>query len=160
MINFKAPSINLYVAIKADGTIVNDNDIRHLGPVFSLGDTKVRVDENGETAEKYALHIDDNGGKQGAFDILGCKLISAMDLAKTYCTKHNIDVASKKWIERSNWRNTYEVVDANGTEYHFHLSREYEPNGNHICWEWVYVSTENKDGKIAVGRNITNIRDI
>lgn len=159
MENFRTPSITLYVGVKADGTIANDNDIRYLGPVFALADTKMCIDANGDTVEKYALHIDDNGGKQGAFDIRDCELMSAMGLAKAYCTKHSIEVASRRWIERSNWRNTYEVVDTNGVEYHFHLSRAYEPNGRLADWDCVYVSCD-KGGKISLGKNITNIRDI
>lgn len=159
MINFKTPSTILYVAVNGDGVIVNDNDFRHLGPVFAHSDTKVRIDANGNTVEKYALHIDDNGGKQGAFDILGYKLVDAMGLAKAYCTKHSIEVASRRWIERSHWRNTYEVVDTNGTEYHFHLSRAYDSDGRCVDWDCVYVSTS-KDGVISFGKNIINIREL
>jgi hypothetical protein len=142
----------LYVAVSANGTIVNDNDIRALGPVFQYTDTKINGDRH------YALHIDANGLKQGAFDIKDCQLVSASTFAKLYCEKHGIAVASHSWVERTYWRNTYEVVDTNGVEYHFTLSRAYEPDGRCACWDCVYISTK-KDGEISIGDEITNIHE-
>ena len=143
----------LYVAVNNNGVIVNDNDIRNLGPVFTYADVKVGIDQ------KYALHIDENGGKQGAFDILDCQLVGAASLAKIYCTKHSIEIASRCWVERDNWRNTYEVVGTDGVEYHFHLSRGYDCYGRQVGWDFVYISTK-KDGEISIGQNITSIGDI
>lgn len=159
MINFKPPAVTLYIGVKADGTIVNDNDTCRLGPVFTLAETKKCVDKN-NTVENYALHMGYNGYPQGAFDIKECQLLNASAFARMYCEKHGISVASRNWVERTYWHNIYEVVDTNGTEYHFHLSREYKSNGAFTDWEWVYVSICSEEDGIVLGSNVTNIRDI
>ena len=79
----------LYVAVNTEGEIVNGNDYKDLGPAFALEDTKV-IMENGEIVENYALHIDEDFNKQGAFSILNCRKMTAAMLAKKYCEKHNI----------------------------------------------------------------------
>ena len=140
----------LYVAVDANGVIVNDNDHRYLGPVFQYSDTKMTVDRH------YALHIDENGLKQGAFDISDCHLVGAPALAKAYCKKHSIEVASHDWVERTYWRNTYEVIGTDGVEYHFHLSRGYDCYGRRVDWDFVYMSTK-KDGEITIGDEIRAI---
>ena len=89
MENYIKMATKLYVAVNEKGEIVNSNDFKDLGPAFALEDTKVII-ENGEVVKNYALHIDYNFNKQGAFSILNCSKITAAKIARLYCEKHDL----------------------------------------------------------------------
>ena len=84
MENYIQTTTKLYVAVNTEGEIVNSNDFKGLGPAFALEDTKV-IMENGEIVENYALHIDYDFNKQGAFSILNFSKMTAARIASFFC---------------------------------------------------------------------------
>lgn len=160
MINYIKTATKLYVAVNAEGEIVNSNDFKNLGPAFALADTKVKMDENGEVVENYALHIDDNFNKQGAFDISNCTKITAAMLAKRYCENNHISPVKRSWLYRDNDENCYQVVDADDVEYHFHIARSwFDYDGGPRDHYGAYISIKNNKGKISF-IDITNLNDL
>lgn len=157
MENYIQTTTKLYVAVNTEGKIVNDNDFKGLGPAFALEDTKV-IMKNGEIVENYALHIDYDFNKQGAFSILNCSKITAAMLAKKYCEKHNITPVKHSWWYRDSTENIYQVVDAENVEYHFHITRTYFEDGRPRDCDGVYISI-NRNEKIKF-IDITNINDL
>ena len=147
----------LYVAVNENGEIVNDNDFKGLGPAFALDDTKVRM-ENGEVVENYALHIDYNFNKQGAFSILNCSKMTAARMARLYCEKHDITPIKHGWLYYNNYENVYQVVDINDVEYHFHISRAHYEDGTPRDDCGVYISINRKEKYKFI--DITNINDL
>ena len=134
----------LYVAVNTEGKIVNSNDFKGLGPAFALSDTKV-IAENGEVVENYALHIDEDFNKQGAFSILNCSKMTAARIARLYCEKHDITPAKHAWLYYNNYENIYQVVDINNVEYHFHIARAYYEDGRSRDHSGIYISIRNKE---------------
>ena len=157
MENYIQTTTKLYVAVNTKGEIVNDNDFKGLGPAFALEDTKVII-ENGEVVENYALHIDEDFNKQGAFSILNCRKITAARIARLYCEKHNITHIKHAWLYYNNYENVYQVVDINNVEYHFHIARTYYEDGRTRDHSGAYISIRNKDKYKFV--DITNINDL
>ena len=157
MENYIKTTTKLYVAVNTEGEIVNSNDFKGLGPAFALSDTKV-IAENGEVVENYALHIDEDFNKQGAFSILNCRKITAAYIAKRYCEKHDITPAKHAWLYYNNYENIYQVVDINNVEYHFHISRAYHEDGSPREYSGAYISIRNKDKYKFI--DITNINDL
>lgn len=157
MENYIKMATKLYVAVNEKGEIVNSNDFKGLGPAFALEDTKV-IAENGEIVENYALHIDEDFNKQGAFSILNCSKITAAHIAKRYCGQHHISPMKRSWLYRNNYENVYQVVDINDVEYHFHISRAYHEDGSPREYSGAYISIRNKDKYKFV--DITNINDL
>lgn len=157
MENYIKMATKLYVAVNVDGEIVNSNDFKELGPAFASTDTKVRM-ENEEIVENYALHIDYNFNKQGAFNILNCSKITAAMLAKRYCENNHISPVKKSWLHCGNYDNIYQVVDIENVEYHFHISRAYYEDGRpkDIFGAYISIKKENKIKTIEV----TNINDL
>ena len=158
MMNIKTPLTTLCVAVNSNGEIVNDNDSKGLGPAFELTNTKVRIDENGEMVDNYALHIDADFNKQGAFSILNCRKITAEILARRYCENNYIWPIKKSWLYRNNYDNIFQVVDVNNVEYNFHISRAYYADGiqKEIFGAYVSIKKENKITMIE----ITNLNDL
>lgn len=157
MRDFIKPVTRLYVAVNFSGEIVNSNDFKELGPAFALSDSKVRM-EDGKVVEEYALHIDYDFNKQGAFSILDCSKITAEMIAKRYCEKHHISPISRSWRYRDNDENLYQVVDANNVEYHFHISRAHYADGKPRDIYGAYISI--KKGEEIKFIKITNINDL
>ena len=157
MENYIQTTTKLYVAVNTKGEIVNDNDFKGLGPAFALEDTKV-IMENGEIVENYALHIDYDFNKQGAFSILNCRKITAARIARLYCEKHDITPIKHGWLYYNNYENLYQVVDINNVEYHFHIARTYYEDGRTRDHSGAYISIRNKDKYKFV--DITNINDL
>ena len=157
MENYIKTTTKLYVAVNTEGKIVNDNDFKGLGPAFALEDTKVII-ENGEVVENYALHIDEDFNKQGAFNILNCRKINASRIARLYCEKHDITPAKHAWLYYNNYENIYQVVDSKNVEYHFHISRAYHEDGSPREYSGAYISIRNKEKYKFV--DITNINDL
>ena len=155
--NYIQTTTKLYVAVNAEGEIVNSNDFKGLGPVFALADTKVII-ENGEVVENYALHIDEDFNKQGAFSILNCSKMTAARIARLYCEKHDITPIKHGWLYYNNYENVYQVVDAQNVEYHFHIARTYYEDGRTRDHSGAYISIRNKDKYKFV--DITNINDL
>ena len=157
MENYIKTTTKLYVAVNAYGEIVNNNDFKGLGPAFALEDTKVII-ENGEVVENYALHIDEDFNKQGAFSILNCRKINASRIARLYCEKHDITPAKHAWLYYNNYENVYQVVDINNVEYHFHIARSYYEDGRPRDYSGAYISIRNKEKYKFI--DITNINDL
>ena len=157
MENYIQTVTKLYVAVNTKGEIVNSNDFKGLGPAFALDDTKVII-ENGEVVENYALHIDEDFNKQGAFSILNCSKITAAHIARRYCEQHHISPTKRSWLYRNNYENIYQVIDAENVEYHFHISRAYYEDGTSREHIGSYISIRNKDKYKFV--NIININDL
>lgn len=157
MENYIQAATKLYVAVNAEGEIVNSNDFKGLGPAFALEDTKV-IMENGEVVENYALHIDENFNKQGAFSILNCSKITAAMLARRYCERHHISPMKRSWLYRNNYENVYQVVDINDVEYHFHISRAYYEDGRLRDFSGAYISI--RKGQKIEFIQITNINNL
>ena len=157
MENYIQKTTKLYVAVNTEGEIVNDNDFKGLGPAFALEDTKV-IAENGEVVKNYALHIDYDFNKQGAFNILNCSKITAAHIAKRYCEQHHISPMKRSWLYRNNYENIYQVVDINDVEYHFHIARAYYEDGKPRDYSGAYISIRNKDKYKFI--EITNINDL
>lgn len=157
MENYIQTTTKLYVAVNTEGKIVNDNDFKWLGPAFALSDTKV-IAENGEVVENYALHIDEDFNKQGAFSILNCNKITAAYIAKRYCEQHHISPMKRSWLYRNNYENVYQVVDAENVEYHFHIARTYFEDGRSRDHSGIYISIRNKEKYKFI--DITNINDL
>ena len=157
MENYIKTTTKLYVAVNTEGEIVNNNDFKGLGPAFALEDTKV-IMENGEVVENYALHIDEDFNKQGAFSILNCSKMTAARIGKIYCEKHDITPIKHGWLYYNNYENVYQVVDINNVEYHFHIARTYYEDGRPRDYSGAYISTRNKDKYKFV--DITNINDL
>lgn len=154
---FNEQKTTLYVAVNENGEIVNNNDFKGLGPAFALEDTKV-IAENGEVVENYALHIDEDFNKQGAFSILNCSKITAAHIAKRYCGQHHISPMKRSWLYRNNYENVYQVVDINDVEYHFHISRAHYEDGAPRENVGAYISIRNKEKYKFI--EITNINDL
>jgi hypothetical protein len=157
MENYIQTETKLYVAVNAEGEIVNSNDFKGLGPAFADTDTKVRM-ENGEVVENYALHVDYDFNKQGAFSILNCNKITAAMIAKRYCEKHHISPVKRSWLYRDNDENLYQVVDIDDVEYHFHIARSYFNNGSLRDYYGAYISIRKEDKIKFI--EITNINDL
>lgn len=157
MENYIQTATKLYVAVNVNGEIVNSNDFKDLGPAFALTDTKVRM-ENGEVIENYALHIDYDFNKQGAFSILNCSKINAAMIAKRYCENNHISPVKRSWLYCDNYENVYQVVDIDDVEYHFHIARAYYEDGRpRDCYgAYISIKKENKYKFIEV----TNINDL
>ena len=147
----------LYVAVNTEGKIVNSNDFKGLGPAFALSDTKV-IAENGEVVKNYALHIDEDFNKQGAFSILNCRKMTAANIARLYCEKHNIIPIKHSWLYYNNYENLYQVVDAKNVEYHFHIARSYYEDGRSRDHSGIYISIRNKEKYKFI--DITNINSL
>lgn len=158
MINYIQAATKLYVAVNSKGEIVNSNDFNGLGPAFALDDTKVRMDENGGVVENYALHMDYNFNKQGAFNILGCSKITAAMIARRYCENNHISPMKRSWLYRNNYDNIYQVIDINNVQYNFHISRSYYEDGRLKEFSGAYVSV--KKGKEIKIIEITNINNL
>lgn len=158
MENYIQAATKLYVAVNVKGEIVNSNDLKELGPAFAMTDTKVRI-EDGVVVENYALHIDEDFNKQGAFSILNCSKITAAMIARRYCENNHISPVKKSWLYRDNYENVYQVVDINNVEYHFHISRAYYEDGRQKETFGVYISIKDNKGDISF-INITNINDL
>ena len=158
MENYIQAATKLYVAVNVKGEIVNSNDLKELGPAFAMTDTKVRI-EDGVVVENYALHIDEDFNKQGAFSILNCSKITAAMIARRYCENNHISPVKKSWLYRDNYENVYQVVDINNVEYHFHISRAYYEDGRQKETFGAYISIKNNKGDISF-INITNINDL
>lgn len=154
---FNEQKTTLYVAVNENGEIVNNNDFKDLGPAFALEDTKVII-ENGEVVENYALHIDEDFNKQGAFSILNCSKITAAHIARRYCEKNHISPMKRSWLYRNHYENIYQVVDVNNVEYHFHIARAYYEDGALREYFGAYISIRNKDKYQFI--DITNINDL
>ncbi len=157
MENYIKTTTKLYVAVNENGEIVNNNDFKGLGPAFALEDTKV-IMENGEVVENYALHIDEDFNKQGAFSILNCCKINASRIARLYCEKHDITPAKHAWLYYNNYENIYQVVDTKNVEYHFHIARSYYEDGRPREDSGAYISIRNKDKYKFI--DITNINSL
>lgn len=157
MENYIQAATKLYVAVSVEGEIVNSNDFKELGPAFEMTDTKVRI-EDGVVVENYALHIDYNFNKQGAFSILNCSKITAAMLARRYCENNHISPMKRSWLRCNNYENIYQVVDINNTEYHFHISRAYYADGKPRDIYGAYISI--KKGEEIKFIKITNINDL
>ena len=157
MENYIKMATKLYVAVNEKGEIVNSNDFKDLGPAFALEDTKVII-ENGEVVENYALHIDEDFNKQGAFSILNCSKITAAHIARRYCEKNHISPMKRSWLYRNHHENIYQVVDVNNVEYHFHIARAYHEDGAFREYFGAYISIRNKDKYKFI--DITNINDL
>jgi hypothetical protein len=157
MENYIKTATKLYVAVNVNGGIVNSNDSKDLGPAFAMTDTKVRI-ENGEVVENYALHIDYDFNKQGAFSILGCSKITAAMIARRYCENNHISPVKKSWLYCDNYENVYQVVDIDNVEYNFHISRAYYEDGKQREFFGAYVSI--KKGNDIKIMEITNINDL
>ena len=157
MENYIQAATKLYVAVNVNGEIVNSNDFKGLGPAFALTDTKVII-ENGEVVKNYALHIDYNFNKQGAFNILNCSKITAAMLARKYCENNHISPVKRLWLHCNNYENVYKVVDINNVEYCFHINRAYYEDGRPICDDGVYISIKKEDKYKSI--DITNINDL
>lgn len=149
--------MKLYVAVNTEGKIVNNNDYKKLGPTFALEDTKV-IMKNGEIVENYALHIDQNFNKQGAFSILNCRKITAANIGRLYCEKHDITPMKHGWLYYNHYENIYQVVDINNVEYHFHIARTYYEDGRPREDSGAYISIRNKDKYKFI--DIANINDL
>lgn len=158
MENYIQAATKLYVAVNVKGEIVNSNDFKELGPAFAMTDTKVRM-ENGEVVEDYALHIDYDFNKQGAFSILDCNKITAAILARRYCENNHISPVKKSWLYRNNYENVYQVVDIDNVEYHFHISRAYYEDGRPRDLFGAYISIKNNKGDTSF-IEIANINDL
>ena len=159
MENYIQAATKLYVAVNVEGEIVNSNDFKELGPAFAMTDTKVRTEmENGEVVENYALHIDSNFDKQGAFSILNCNKITAAILARRYCENNHISPVKKSWLSCNNYENIYQVVDIDNVEYHFHISRAYYEDGRLRDFFGAYISIRKEDKIKFI--EITNINDL
>lgn len=158
MENYIQTATKLYVAVNTEGEIVNSNDFKELGPAFADTDTKVIMNENGEVVENYALHIDDNFNKQGAFSILGCSKITAAMIARKYCENNHISPMKRSWLYCNNYENIYQVVDINNVEYHFHISRAYYEDGKQREFFGAYISIKKGNGIKII--DITNINDL
>ena len=157
MENYIKMATKLYVAVNEKGEIVNSNDFKDLGPAFALEDTKVII-ENGEVVENYALHIDEDFNKQGAFSILNCSKITAAHIARRYCEKNQISPMKRSWLYRNHYENIYQVVDVNNVEYHFHIARAYHEDGAFREYFGAYISIKNKNKYKFI--DITNINDL
>lgn len=157
MENYIKTTTKLYVAVNTEGEIVNSNDFKGLGPAFALEDTKVII-ENGEVVENYALHIDEDFNKQGAFSILNCRKITAATIGRLYCEKHDITPIKHGWLYYNNYENIYQVVDAENVEYHFHITRTYFEDGRPRDYDGVYISINRKEKYKFI--DITNINDL
>lgn len=157
MENYIQAETKLYVAVNVEGEIVNSNDFKGLGPAFAVTDTKV-IMENGEVIGNYALHIDYNFNKQGAFNISNCNKITAAMLARKYCENNHISPIKKSWLRYNNYENVYQVVDINNVEYHFHISRAYYEDGKQRDFFGAYISIK-KENKITI-MDVTNINDL
>ena len=157
MENYIKTTTKLYVAVNAYGEIVNNNDFKKLGPAFALEDTKV-IAENGEIVENYALHIDYDFNKQGAFSILNCSKITAAKIARLYCEKHDITPIKHAWLYYNNYENIYQVVDDQDVEYHFHITRAYYEDGRPRDYDGVYISINRNEKYKFI--DITNINDL
>ena len=157
MENYIQTATKLYVAVNTEGEIVNSNDFKGLGPAFALDDTKV-IMENGEVVENYALHIDEDFNKQGAFSILNCSKITAAHVARRYCEKNHISPMKRSWLYRNHYENVYQVVDTKNVEYHFHIARSYYEDGRPRDYSGAYISIRNKDKYKFI--DITNINDL
>lgn len=157
MENYIQSVTKLYVAVNVNGEIVNSNDFKELGPAFALSDSKVRM-EDGKVVEEYALHIDSDFNKQGAFSILGCNKITAAMLARRYCENNHISPIKRSWLHCNNYENVYQVVDIDNVEYHFHISRAYYADGKPRDIYGAYISI--KKGEEIKFIKITNINDL
>ena len=157
MENYIQAATKLYVAVNVEGEIVNSNDFKGLGPAFALEDTKV-IMENGEIVKNYALHIDYDFNKQGAFSILNCRKITAATIGKLYCEKHDITPIKHGWLYYNNYENVYQVVDINDVEYHFHISRAHYEDGSPREDVGAYISIKKKEKYKFI--DITNINDL
>lgn len=157
MENYIQAATKLYVAVNVEGEIVNSNDFKGLGPAFALEDTKV-IMENGEIVKNYALHIDYDFNKQGAFSILNCRKITAATIGKLYCEKHDITPIKYGWLYYNNYENVYQVVDINDVEYHFHISRAHYEDGSPREDVGAYISIK-KENDIKI-IEIININDL
>lgn len=157
MENYIQTATKLYVAVNVEGEIVNSNDSKELGPVFAMTDTKVRI-EDGVVVENYALHIDEDFNKQGAFSILNCSKITAAMIARRYCENNHISPVKKSWLRCNNYENVYQVVDIDNVEYHFHISRAYYEDGKQRDFFGAYISIK-KENKITI-MDVTNINDL
>ena len=157
MENYIKMETKLYVAVNENGEIVNSNDFKGLGPAFALEDTKV-IAENGEAVENYALHIDEDFNKQGAFSILNCSKITAAHIAKRYCEQHHISPMKRSWLYQNNYENIYQVVDINDVEYHFHISRAYHEDVSPREHIGAYISIRKENEYKFI--EITNINDL
>lgn len=158
MENYIQTATKLYVAVNVEGKIVNSNDSKELGPAFAMTDTKVRI-EDGMVVENYALHIDEDFNKQGAFSILNCSKITAAMIARRYCENNHISPVKKSWLYRNNYENAYQVVDVDNVEYRFHISRAYYEDGRPRDLFGAYISIKNNKGDISF-MDITNVNDL
>lgn len=161
MENYIQTATKLYVAVNVEGEIVNSNDFKELGPAFARTDTKVMMRMENEKAVEnyYALHIDHNFNKQGAFDISNCTKITAAIIAKRYCENNHISPVKRSWLYQDNDENCYQVVDADGVEYHFHIARAWFDDGSPRDHYGAYISIKNNKGNISF-INITNINNL
>ena len=157
MENFLYQATNLYVAVNSEGEIVNNNDSKNLGPAFALDDTKV-IMKNGEVVENYALHIDSDFNKQGAFSILNCSKMTAAAFARRYCENNYISPVRRSWLYRNNYENVYQVIDINNVVYHFHIARTYYEDGRLRDFSGAYVSI--RKGEKIEFIQITNINNL
>ena len=157
MENYIKTTTKLYVAVNTEGKIVNSNDFKDLGPAFALEDTKV-IAENGEVVKNYALHIDYDFNKQGAFSILNCSKITAAKIARLYCEKHDITPIKHAWLYYNNYENIYQVIDVNNVEYHFHIARAYYEDGAPRENFGAYISIRKENEYKFI--EITNINDL